>query len=143
MPELKPARTSLEVGFPEGELPENFVRFRGKDWRKLGPVKELPYDDAQFELVMLDKSVICASVIREVHRVLKPGGVMRFTVPERTKKQAGLSLPEIYSIVRDGFNLIEVERPSWWLFGCRGRTITICAQKKAWKVLRNQFRPYV
>ena len=29
MPELKEVRTSLSVGFPNGELPEAYVRFQG------------------------------------------------------------------------------------------------------------------
>ena len=64
----------------------------------------------------------------------------------RTSLEVGFAdgaLPEIYSIVRNGFNLVGVVRPPWWLFGLRGRTISICAQKKYWKALVNTYRPYV
>ena len=40
---------------------------------------------------------------------------------EKTKSQKGYSLPDVYSLVRDGFNIVDVERPTWWLFGRRGR----------------------
>ena len=62
---------------------------------------------------------------------------------ERTKKQDGYTLPDIYSIVREGFNITEVTRPAWWFFGSRGKTISICATKKAWKAVTNTYRPYV
>ena len=143
MPQVKDIRTSLEVGFPGGTLPEAFVRFRGRDSRVIGNVPEFPYEDAQFEVVLMDGGMVSPESVKEAHRVLRPAGRLIFTVPERTKKQAGLTLPEIYSIVREGFNITEVERPVWWLFGLKGRTITICATKKNWRRLTNTYRPYV
>ena len=71
--------------------------------------------------------------VREAHRVLRPDGRLFFIVPEKTRQQDGFALPDVYSIVRDGFNIIETERPPWWLFGCRGHTLTITARKKTWK----------
>ncbi len=136
-------RTSLEVGFAEGALPACFAAWRGVERRALPARREFPYEDAQFEVVLLDASALDAKSVREAHRVLKPGGTLRFVVPERTSKQPGYTLPDIYSLVRDGFNITEVVRPHWWLFGRRGRTLTICAQKKKWKSLRNQYRPLV
>ena len=91
----------------------------------------------------MDGGVVSAKAVREAHRVLRPEGRLFFTVPERTKKQEGYTLPDIYSIVREGFNITEVTRPSWWFFGSRGRTISICATKKAWKAVTNTYRPYV
>ena len=143
MSQLSEIRTSLEVGFPEGALPEAFVRFRGKQTRSIGAVAEFPYEDGQFDAVLMDGSAVSANAVREAHRVLRPEGRLFFTVPERTKKQDGYTLPDIYSIVREGFNITEVTRPPWWFFGKRGRTISICATKKAWKTLTNTYRPYV
>ena len=143
MSHLKEIRTSLEVGFPEGNLPEAFARFRGRQTRSIGALAEFPYEDGQFDAVLMDGSAVSAKAVREAHRVLHPEGRLFFTVPERTKKQEGYTLPDIYSIVREGFNITEVTRPAWWFFGLRGRTISICAAKKAWKVVTNTYRPYV
>lgn len=136
-------RTSLEVGFPEGTVPEAFVRFRGRQTRAIGALVEFPFEDAQFDVVLMDGGVVSAKTVREAHRVLRPEGRLFFTVPERTKKQPGYTLPDVYSIVRDGFNITGVTRPAWWLFGSQGRTLSICATKKAWKTLTNTYRPYV
>ena len=143
MSHLREIRTSLEVGFPEGNLPEAFVRFQGKQTRSIGAVAEFPYEDGQFDAVLMDGSAVSAKAVREAHRVLKPEGRLFFTVPERTKNQDGYTLPDIYKIVREGFNITEVTRPAWWFFGSRGRTISICATKKAWKTVTNTYRPYV
>ena len=143
MSHLREIRTSLEVGFPEGNLPEAFVRFQGKQTRSIGALAEFPYEDGQFDAVLMDGGVVSAKTVREAHRVLRPEGRLFFTVPERTKKQEGYTLPDIYSIVREGFNITEVTRPAWWFFGSRGRTISICATKKAWKTVTNTYRPYV
>ena len=143
MSHLREIRTSLEVGFPEGALPEAFVRFQGKQTRSIGAVAEFPYEDGQFDAVLMDSGAVSAKAVWEAHRVLRPEGRLFFTVPERTKKQEGYTLPDIYSIVREGFNITEVTRPAWWFFGSRGRTISICATKKAWKTVTNTYRPYV
>ena len=143
MPELTQVRTSLEVGFPEGGLPVRFEKFRGRTWRAVGAVAELPFEDEQFEVVMMDGKVVSRASVREAHRVLRPDGRLYFTVPEKTKSQDGYSLPDVYSLVREGFNIVDVERPAWWLFGRRGRTLTICAQKKTWRMMSNSYRPYV
>lgn len=136
-------RASLEVGFPEGTLPEAFANLRGQQTRAIGNVSEFPYENAQFDVVLMDGSAVSLASVKEAHRVLKPEGRLFFTVPEKTKSQDGFTLPDIYSIVRNGFNIMEVARPPWWLFGRRGRTLTICAKKKNWKTLTNTFRPYV
>ena len=143
MSQLKEIRTSLEVGFPEGAVPEALARFRGRQVRAVGALIEFPFEDAQFDVVLMDGGMVSAKAVKEAHRVLRPDGRLFFTVPERTKKQSGYTLPDIYSIVRDGFNITEVSRPAWWFFGSHGKTISICATKKAWKTLTNRFRPYV
>ena len=143
MSELREIRTSLEVGFADGALPERFARFRGMTNRAIGDMPEFPYEDSQFEVVLMDGRAVTRRSVKEAHRVLKPEGRLFFTVPERTKGQEGFTLPDIYSIVREGYNIIEVERPAWWFFGTRGRTITICAKKKNWRSNTNTYRPYV
>jgi len=143
MPELKTIRTSLEVGFPDGMLPDRFVRLRGRTVRAIGPLSEFPYEDAQFDVVLLDSEAVSRPSVKEAHRVLRPEGRLYFTVPEKTKKQAGFTLPDVYSIVREGFNIVELDRPAWWRFGFGERALTICAQKKNWRAHTNSFRPYV
>ena len=136
-------RASLEVGFSEGILPEAFANLRGQQARTIGNLSEFPYENAQFDVVLMDGSVVSLASVKEAHRVLKPEGRLFFIVPEKTKKQDGFTLPDVYSIVRGGFNITEVSRPPWWFFGRHGRTLTICATKKNWKTLTNTFRPYV
>ena len=140
---MNAVRTSLEVGFPEGTLPEAFANLRGRQTRAIGNVAEFPYEDRQFDVVLMSGDVVSAKSVKEAHRVLKPEGRLFFTVDERTKSQAGFTLPDIYSIVRGGFNITELTRPRWCFLLRRRRTLTICATKKNWKSLTNTFRPYV
>ena len=46
MSQLKPIRMSLEVGFPEGKIPEAFADLRGQQARAIGNLPESPYEDA-------------------------------------------------------------------------------------------------
>ena len=142
MPRLTQIRASLEVGF-SGELPEKLAHLRGRVTRAIAKQAEFPFEGAQFDVVLMDAGTVSRQAVKEAHRVLKPEGCLFFIVPEKTKKQDGFTLPEIYSTVREGFNIVETERPPWWLFGCRGRTISICAQKKNWRSHTNTYRPYV
>ena len=140
---MKAIRASLEVGFPDGTLPEAFAALRGQQTRSVGNLSGFPYEDAQFDVVLMDGSAVSLASVKEAHRVLKPEGRLFFIVPEKTKNQDGFTLPDVYSIVRGGFNITELTRPAWWFFGRRGRTLTICATKKNWKTLTNTYRPYV
>jgi SAM-dependent methyltransferase len=115
---------------------------RGCEWRAIGAADEFPFEDAQFDVVLMDGAAVSRARVREAHRVLKPEGRLFFTVSEKTKRQDGYSLPDIYSIVRDGFNIIGVERPAWWFLRRRGRTLSICARKKNWRTITHRFRPY-
>jgi SAM-dependent methyltransferase len=135
-------RTSLAVGFPEGPLPERFLPYEGRAHRAIAAVDEFPFEDAQFDVVIMDGAAVSRARVREAHRVLKSEGKLLFTVNEKTKWQDGYSLPDIYSIVRDGFNIIGVERPAWWFLRRNGRTLSICARKKNWRTLTHRFRPY-
>ena len=140
---MRPVRTSLEVGFPGEALPARFAPLRGRVWRATDRATALPYEDAQFEVVLMDGAAVSRAAVKEAHRVLKPDGRLYFAVPEKTRQQAGFTLPEVYSLVRDGFHIVEVERPSRWCFWRRERTLTICAKKKNWKTLTNTYGPYL
>ena len=140
---MSSVRTSLEVGFPGEALPARFAPLRGRVWRATDRATALPYEDAQFEVVLMDGAAVSRAAVKEAHRVLKPDGRLYFAVPEKTRQQAGFTLPEVYSLVRDGFHIVEVERPSRWCFWRRERTLTICAKKKNWKTLTNTYRPYL
>lgn len=140
---MRPVRTSLEVGFPGEALPARFAPLRGRVWRATDRATALPYEDAQFEVVLMDGAAVSRAAVKEAHRVLKPDGRLYFAVPEKTRQQSGFTLPEVYSLVRDGFHIVEVERPSRWCFWRRERTLTICAKKKNWKTLTNTYRPYL
>ena len=133
-------RTSLEVGFADGKLPERFAGLRGREYRAIAPVESFPYADGQFEVVMIEGAAVNRASVKEAHRVLKPSGRLYFIVPEKTAKQAGFSMPDVYATVREGFDIVELERPPWWWFGRRGRTLTICAQKKSWRNYRGLVR---
>lgn len=143
MSRLKPVRTSLEVGFDSNGPTGQLLGLRGREYRAIGPVEEFPFEDAQFEVVMLAASVVNRQSVREAYRVLRSEGWLYFSVPEKNSRQVGMTLPEIYSIVREGFNILEVERPAWWHFRRVGRLLTICAQKKSWRAHTNTYRPLV
>ncbi len=81
----------------------------------------------------MEGRTVTRAAIREANRVLKPEGCLFFTVNERTGKQDGFTPPEIYKIIREGFDILEMKRPKWWLFGRKGHTLTVCARKKAWR----------
>lgn len=140
MPELTSVRTSLEVGYPEGMLPPAFVRYRGRLTRAIGALPEFPFEDAQFEVVLLNGAAVSRATVKEAHRVLIPSGRLFFIVNEKTSRQDGYTMPELYALVRDGFDIRAVERPAWWRFGRDGRTLTICAVKKNWKAYKGLSR---
>lgn len=144
MPQLSPARTGLDVGFDGAGIPECFAPLKGGAWRSIPGAKEFPFEDSQFEVVILSAAVVNLTTVKESHRVLKPDGMLYFIVPEKSARQDGFTMPEIYAIVREGYNIVGVERPKWWKFGLGGRTLTISARKKNWRSLSGAtFRPYV
>jgi len=95
---------------------------------------ELPFEDSQFEVVVLNGCHLGAAVVREAHRVLLPGGHLHFSVLAKVRGQEGQTLPEIYSCVREGFDIVSLVRPrGWWPFGSKPRMFTVCARRKNWR----------
>ena len=142
MLELKEVRTSLEVGF-DGELPEKYHALRGRESRSIGAVEEFPYEDEQFQVVLMSGAAVTFNRVKEAHRVLKKSGRLYFTVRSDSSGESGMSLAKVYQLMRSGFNLVEVEKTPWWKFWAVEKTLAICAEKKNWKTLNNTFRPYV
>ena len=139
----KRVRSALMVGF-DGDAALVALRdLRPGVWMSAAANGELPFEDSQFEVVLMDGACVNAQSVREALRVLRPAGRLMFVVNEKTGSQDGMTLPGVYKIVREGFNIVDVSRPPWWLFGLRGRTIAICAQKKNWRNHTNTYRPYI
>lgn len=125
-------RAGLVVGFSDETFSVLKTNREGV-WLEVPISDELPFDDCQFEVIVLHSSGVSRSLVREANRVLKPEGCLFFTVNERTGKQDGFTQPELYKMIREGFDIIELRRPQWWKFGREGRTMTVCARKKAWR----------
>jgi SAM-dependent methyltransferase len=126
-------RTGLTVGFAGAETMDRLRELRGGQWRSVPMTAELPFEDEQFEVVVMSGETVSNAAVKEAHRVMKPDGCLYFSVAERTGSQEGFDLSDIYRIVRDGFGILDVKRPAWWYFGRRGRTLTVCARKKNWR----------
>ena len=136
-------RTSLEVGFPDETLPARFAPLRGRVWRSLPASAQFPFEDAQFEVVIIDGASVSRESVREAHRVLRADGRLYFAMDMKKRGAGAPALREAYALVRDGFHIVGVERSGWWRFWRRDRSLTICAKKKAWKSLSNTYRPYL
>ena len=136
LPELlhrhKRVRSGLLIGFDDRVI--ELVRdHRPGVWMSAAAEAEQPFEDSQFEVVVVAKDAVSRETVREVNRVMISGGSMFFTVDEKTRSQEGYTAPEIYKLVREGFDILALRRPPWWVFGKRGHTITVCARKKAWR----------
>ena len=112
----------------------------------LGTDGELPFEDHQFEVVLLAAALFAQprgrleTLVRETHRILQGGGCLYFTVEEATGANGGWTQRAVYELLRDGFDVVGLKRPSWWRFGTAGRTLTVCARRKNW---RNRGTPIV
>lgn len=126
-------RSALMVGFRGNDAQELLSSHRPGVWMNTGAEAELPFEDGQFEVVIVATSAVSREMVREVNRVLTSGGSMFFTVNEKTRSEEGYTPPEIYRLIREGFDILSVRRPPWWVFGKRGHTLTVCARKKAWR----------
>lgn len=128
----KRIRSGLDVGFDDEDVTNALRELRGGIWMSIGGRKAFPFEDSQFEVVVMEGADVNRESVREANRVLRPEGCLFFSVPERTRKQEGYTLPEVYRMIREGFDILSVRRPRWWFFRRRGRTLTVCARKKAW-----------
>ena len=127
-------RSGLDVGFNDEDVSQTLREFRGGVWMAIGVRPSFPFEDEQFEVVVMNGAIVTREIVREANRVLRPEGCLFFTVPEKTRKQPdGLTLPETYRMIREGFDILSVRRPKWWFLRSRGRTLTVCARKKAWR----------
>ncbi len=113
---------------------------------QLGAGGELPFEDHQFDVVLLSSAMLSqprerlGTLIREAHRILQGGGCLYFTVEEASGDGAGWTQRAVYELLRDGFDVVGLKRPPWWRFGTAGRTLTVCARRKNW---RNRGTPIV
>ena len=149
-------RCGLDVGFADGAFSASLRNSCGGTWMTVemdaataertraalpagtvltvGRGHELPFEDEQFEVVVLNGLCISSEIVREIHRVLKLSGSLFFTVAEDATGANGYTAPLLYKLfLRNGFDVTSLRRPPWWFFGRRGRTLTVCAQKKAWR----------
>lgn len=112
----------------------------------LGTGGELPFEDHQFEVVLLSSAMLAQprerieTLVREIHRILQGGGCLYFTVEEASGEGTGWTQRAVYELLRDGFDVVGLKRPPWWRFGTVGRTMTVCARRKNW---RNRGTPIV
>jgi len=104
---------------------------------RLGADGALPFDGNQFELAALNGAVVTQSLVREIHRVLKPAGLLFFSVEETVRCGPGNTLSKLYNtFLKSGYDIVSVMRPPWWHFGRDGHTLTVCARKKNWREQR-------
>ena len=105
---------------------------------QLGVGGEMPFDDHQFEVVVLSAALFSGdrartdTVVRETHRILQGGGCLVFSVDE-SGSGVGFSQRGIYDLLKEGFDVVGLKRPPWWKFGAAGRTLTVCARRKTWR----------
>ena len=105
---------------------------------QLGTGGEMPFDDHQFEVVVLSASLLSGdraradTLVRETHRILQGGGCLVFSVDE-AGGASGFTQRGVYDLLRDGFDVVGLKRPPWWKFGAAGRTLTVCARRKTWR----------
>jgi len=105
---------------------------------QLGVGGEMPFDDHQFEVVVLSAALLSGdrertdAVVRETHRILQGGGCLVFSVDE-AGSGVGFNQRGIYDLLRNGFDVVGLKRPPWWKFGAAGRTLTVCARRKTWR----------
>ena len=105
---------------------------------QLGVGGEMPFDDHQFEVVVLSAALLSGdrartdAVVRETHRILQGGGCLVFSVDEAGSGM-GFSQRGIYDLLKEGFDVVGLKLPPWWKFGAAGRTLTVCARRKTWR----------
>lgn len=126
-------RTGLDVGFSDTDFLSRLHDARRGTWMSIPSSDQFPFAGEQFDVVMLHSNAVTREAVKEANRVLRPNGFMFFTVEAKTRTHEGYTVAEVYKIIRDGFDIVEVKRPAWWRFGSSRWTLTVCARKKAWR----------
>lgn len=130
-------RTGLEIGFLGGVLPQEFAHLRARVWREEPIATSYPYEDQQFEVVILSEDAISEDTVKEAHRLLLNGGRLYFSVREKTKKQDGYTAVELYNdFLKYGFDILTLTRSSWWKRIHGERRISVVASKKKWREIK-------
>ncbi len=153
-------RSGVDIGFADAACSKAFRKVRGGVWMTveetsfdrdrvasqvdaksvlvLGPNGELPFEDHQFEVVILSEDFFARNharqktLIREYHRVLQGGGCLIFTADADSLGGYKPAQRYLYELLRDGFDVIALKRPPWWMFGQR-HSLTVCARRKSWR----------
>jgi len=153
-------RTGVDIGFSDVAVPARLrERFRAlwmtvatadaADFSSLAPGTvhslgedgALPFDGNQFEVAVLNGAVISQPLVREIHRVLRPEGLLFFSVEETVRHGPDSTLSKLYNaFLKNGYDVVSVVRPPWWRFGRDGKTLTVCARKKNWRAQRSSVR---
>jgi len=117
------AASAVAPGLPAGTV------------HRIGVDSALPFDDCQFDVVILNGAIISLPLVREIHRILRPSGRLFFEQEETVRHGRDSTSARIYnSFLRSGFNVTSLVRSPWWrslLLG--GRTLTVCATRKNWR----------
>ena len=137
---FKTVKTGLDIGFADETVTETLRNFRGGTWMSINDGGDLPFDDDQFEVVVMNGGVIGKTAVKEANRVLKRDGCLFFSVPAKTRGQVGYTVQEIYRVIREGFDILSIRRPRWWWFGRKPKMFTVCARKKSWRPHRSVFQ---
>ena len=132
---FKRVRSAVAVGFGSEEF-RALSAFRGGLWMEAKTGEEIPFDDSQFEVAVIASGAVSREMVREANRVLISDGCLFFAVNAKRRSQEGYTPPEIYKLVREGFDILSVRSPKWWQFGFKGHMLSVCARKKAWRELR-------
>jgi len=149
-------RTGLDIAFDDAETSMRLRELRGGVWMtvvsdasKLASVASalpdgtvhpiasnyaLPFDDCPFEVVVLNGAALSQPLVKEIHRVLMPAGLLFFSVDDVTRDDGRTTLSMIYNIfLKNGFDIVSLVTPPWWKFGFGAKKLTVCARRKAWK----------
>jgi len=102
---------------------------------RMGTGSALPFEDCQFDVVVLNGAILSLPLVREIHRILKPSGCLFFELEELVRHGTNSTSAKIYnSFLRSGFNVALLIRPPWWrrlVLGCR--MLMVCATRKNWR----------
>ena len=127
----------MTVASGEAAMVAATARLEAGTVQRIGKDGALPFDGNQFEAAVLNGEIITPPLVREIHRILKPAGMLFFTVEETVRRGPDSTLSKLYiAFLKCGYDVVSVTRPPWWRFGRDGKTLTVCARKKNWREQR-------